>query len=94
MPQATIASATTTTITGIPRGDHLLEIYGTWGGTSANIRHAVSSISLSGLSALTATPSNGSIITTAGDDIEVVTTGGSGISLTVRINHIENNRAI
>ena len=83
------ASITTNATTGIdvPAGDHVLEIYGTWDSATAIIRHKGSAIPFSGLGALTATPGNASIITTGGESVEVVTSGGGGsLSLTVNVN--------
>lgn len=92
MAQETITTNTTTTLE-VPRGEHLLEIYGTWDGASVEIRHAGSELPFSGLDALTSDPSNASVITTGGESVEVVTTGGGGsLSLTVRINDVGNRR--
>ena len=85
MAQAIITTNTTTAI-DVPAGDHLFEIYGTWGGTTAVVRHEGSDIGFDGLGALTATPANASVITTGGESVEIVTTGGTAASLTVRVN--------
>lgn len=84
METATITSATTTTF-DVPAGEHVFRINGTWGGTSANVRHADSGISFEGLGAITADPTKHYVLKTGGESIEVVTTGGSGISLTASV---------
>ena len=86
MASATITTNTTTTI-DVPAGDHVFEIYGTWDSASAAISHNGSGIGFSGLSAITADPTNASVITTGGESVDVVTTGGGGsLSLTVNVN--------
>tara|TARA_R110002110_G_scaffold277768_1_gene493073 strand:- start:1711 stop:1998 length:288 start_codon:yes stop_codon:yes gene_type:complete len=85
---AAITTNTTTTI-DVPAGDHVLDFMSAtvWDTASVNIRHAGSEQSFSGLGALTATPSNASVITTGGESIEVVTTGvGGSTSIIVRVN--------
>lgn len=85
---AAITTNTTTTL-DVPAGDHVLDFLSAtvWDTATVNVRHAGSEQSFSGLSALTATPSNASVITTGGESVEIVTTSvGASTSIIVRIN--------
>jgi hypothetical protein len=87
--EESITSATTTFL-DTPAGEGLLEVYGTWGSTSAAVRHAGSDINLTGLGAKTADFSE--VVTGGVKGLEIVTTGGSGISLTARWSQVNKAR--
>lgn len=84
----TITSNTTTTFSP-SAGEHLFEIWGTWDGASVKVQHADSSIAFSGLSAITSTPTNASVLVTGGEEVELVSTGvGANTSVTARLTRV------
>lgn len=88
MASGTITTNTTTAV-NVPSGEHLLQIWGTWDSGTLAVRHRSSALPFSGLSALTADPSNGFRIFTGDGAIDIVTTGGGGsMSLQYKIDEI------